>query len=75
MLTLGLYGATQLETDVQAMWYVRDGTYMKDFLVSRERLFGKSIEGKGINTPTRMFPHPQSKISQCSYMVRTFLPS
>ena len=63
MLTLGLFGATQLETDVQAMWYVRDGTYMKDFLVSRERLFGKSIEGQGINKPPPMM-FPPSSISE-----------
>ena len=43
---MGILGASRLETDFHTMWYVRDGTYVKDFLVSRERLFGHPVEGK-----------------------------
>ena len=46
MISLGTLGAIQLETDFHTMWYVRDGTYVKDFLVSRECLFGHPVEGK-----------------------------
>ena len=46
MISLGILGTTQLETDFNTMWYVRDGTYVKDFWVSRERLFGEPVEGK-----------------------------
>ena len=45
-MSLRILGATRLETDFHTMWYVRDGTYVKDFLVSRERLFGHPVEGK-----------------------------
>ena len=46
MISLGILGASRLETDFHTMWYVRDGTYVKDFLLSRERLFGHPVEGK-----------------------------
>ena len=47
MMCLGILGVTQLDTDFPTTWNVRDGTYVKDFLVSRERLFGHSVEAKG----------------------------
>ena len=38
MISLGILGASRLETDFHTMWYVRDGTYVKDFLLSRAGL-------------------------------------
>ncbi len=39
MIATASYGLTLLETDFKSVWYIRSGTYVKQFLEARDDLF------------------------------------
>jgi hypothetical protein len=47
MLGGTIYGALQLETDFKYIWYVKEGTYVREFLELRESHFPKASSTSG----------------------------